>query len=813
MGRRVWRGLVAIAMLATPAAVQADELTATRGQLLSEVSHSVDISIANGVATYKVRRQFANLGKVADEAGLAIDLPAGAAATGLRIRAHDRWYDGELMERGAAAALYQEMTGFGAHAPKDPALLQWQWADKLYLQVFPVMPGAVSTVEYTLTVPTRYAAGKYWLSYPRVDAAASASASTAAGSRPLATPTVTMHPAWGDATTLVSVDGQRVAPDTTIVLVPPARQPWEDVVPAESGASSVASSLEVPASKATSAPVSTVSLMLDIAHTYQGDLEVVLVTPQHQVIPLMERAGGGTNALRSTRTLALPSGTTAAGTWRLIASDHAGLDTGSIDQWSLAFGTGKAAVAFAAADVPVFIPDAPEHDGEAGVATISVEPPVFTTWQGRYGRVIASTEHAFGRLEVDVAPRLSTVPAHAQIVFVIDTSFSAGDAHVDAQLAILSAYLAHVPDAVVEVVTYRRHATRVFGAFVPAADVRARLAAAHAVGAFALGNGSALDEGAALATQLLANRSGPRRLVMLTDELVRSSLSTPLALAALAKLSPDTVVHVVVPQLVEDSHPTLDREDANVLSPLATKHRGILARISGLPAQAPKDLVPVVLELVRPTRIDNLAVTGATVDIHVLHEGDGIRLFEHGAMVAPRVVLRGELWSVPVTRTLETTPAFARSTAAFVFGADEHQDLSPEEMMRVALQGRAVSPVTSYVAAEPGTRPSTIGFLTGHGSGSGSGYCSGGGMLRKPHRQAPDLASLISASACVAQYHPAAGWLVHLDVETTRAEIVDVATADPSPFAHCLAETIWTLELDARFDLPREQFAIALKAP
>src|SRR5262249_6512678 len=151
----------------------ADVLHATRGQPLAEVTHTVDIRIEDGVATYRVRRVFANPGLVADEAGLAIDLPAGAAATGLRIRAHDTWFDGELMERDRAAALYPELTGLGAYKPKDPALLQWQWADKLYLQVFPVMPGGVSTVEYTLTVPTRYDAGRYWVSYPRVAAARS----------------------------------------------------------------------------------------------------------------------------------------------------------------------------------------------------------------------------------------------------------------------------------------------------------------------------------------------------------------------------------------------------------------------------------------------------------------------------------------------------------------------------------------------------------------------------------------------------------------------------------------------------------------
>ena len=79
-----------------------------------EVAHAVEIRIADGVATYTVRRTFSNPGTVADQVELDIDLPYGAAATGLRIRAADRWYDGELMERDTAAARYQEMTGFGA---------------------------------------------------------------------------------------------------------------------------------------------------------------------------------------------------------------------------------------------------------------------------------------------------------------------------------------------------------------------------------------------------------------------------------------------------------------------------------------------------------------------------------------------------------------------------------------------------------------------------------------------------------------------------------------------------------------------------
>jgi subtilisin-like proprotein convertase family protein/Mg-chelatase subunit ChlD len=772
-----------------------DELRSSLEQPLVEVSHSVDIRVADGVATYKVRRQFANKGTVADEAGLAIDLPSGAAATGLRIRARDRWYDGELMEREKAAALYKELTGRGAYQPKDPALLQWLWADKLYLQVFPVLPGSVSTVEYTLTVPTRYANGRYWLSYPRSGA-------------PLATPTLVVHPAWGDARTEVTIDGARVAPDTPFVLVPPVKQPWEDAVQVDASASYVASTLVVPTSSHTDKAIASVKLDVTITHTYQGDLLVELVTPQGKRVSVHEQTGGTKNDIKGVRTLALPPGTIPAGTWHLVVSDHAALDTGTIDRFALAFGDTN----LAATDTPVFIPDAPESASDAGVAPIAVAPPVIDHWAARFGRVVASAQHGFARLEVDTAPQLSKVPVRAQVVFVVDASYSAGEQRVAAQLATLRAYLAHVPDAEVEVIAYRRTAQRVFGTFVRAADVDARLEAATRIGAFGLGNGSALDEGAKLAAAALAKRSGPKRVVLMSDELVRTRLTAPLALAPLAALAGDTVVHVVIPEVDGDDRVALDRDDAHALAKLATAHHGILAHLRGFPNATQKNLAPAVLELVRPTHVDNLAVTGGfALDGKTLHEGEGIRLWWKGKTPVTRVALSGQLWSDPLKKDLDPGADFSRATAAFVFGADEHQDLSHEEMLTVAFAGRAVTPVTSYVAYEPGTRPSVIGLehTIGHGSGSGSGYGYGGGrgMMREP----PDLARLIDTTACVRKHAPAAGWHVTLDVETTRDEIVDVATGDKTPFAACLVEATWAVRLPAaQFFEEREQFTVEL---
>lgn len=805
---RSW--LLAIALLAPLAPhTSADTLHATRRMPMFEASHTVDIAIKDGVATYTVRRMFSNPGTMADQVELRIDLPYGAAATGLRIRANDRWYDGVLLEATKAEALYREMTGFGSALAKDPALLAWMWADKLSLQVFPVMPGTVSTVEYTLTVPTRYEHGRYFVSYPRTEVPAE----LGDGDLALATPVITVRPAWGDARTPIVVDGKRVARDTPVVLTPPAREPWADAVSATNDASYVASKIEIASSDPANRVFATAKVELQLVHTYKSDLAVALVTPGGDSIPLHEQTGGSDNDLRGSYTAQLPPNTTAAGTWRLVVSDHAALDTGSLDAWSIAFGEGKTALRESATDTPIFVPDAPEDASDAGVASISVAPPPITTWQARLGRAVASDAHAFSRVEVDVAPQLAPLPRKAQVVFAVDASHSVGPEGVAHQLDVIRAYVAHVPDAEVEIVAYRRHATRVFGRFVAVSDLGDALAVAKARGAFAPGNGSALDEGARAAVAALADRKGPRRIVLMTDEKTRTALTPVIAQAALARLPGDAVVHVVVPGEPTD-RPTLERRDDAPLAPLATRHHGIFVDLT--PASTFKALVPVALELVRPTRIEKVTVPGHTLDSTTLREGDGLRLVRAttGAGAPTTLALSGTVWSDPITKTIAATPTFSMQTAAFVFGGDEHHQLSNQEQYTLAMFGKAVSPVTSYVAWEPGTRPSTDGFLeTGLGMlGAGSGGTYGLGIGGGPGRIVPDFRRLIDVASCVAAVQPAGPWSVTLDIETTLHEIVDVSAASPKdPMTTCLTENVWSLSLEpSAFPLPRESFHVEL---
>lgn len=805
------------ASAAAAASAHADELSTALDQPLVEISHTVDVAVKDGVATYKVRRAFANGGTVADEARLRIDLPYGAAATGLRIRARDRWYEGELMEAEAAAKLYQELTGRGRWEPKDPALLSWIWADQLRLQIFPVFPGGTSTVEYTLTVPTRYQNGRVFLSYPR-----------GRGTHGLAVPVMTIRPAWGDATTIVKVDGARMAPDTPIVLAPPVVPRWLAAIGPDAGASYASSVIEVEDTLETRRVFTTARVTIDLEHTFKGDVRVALVTPRGDQLDVFDGTGGGDNDVRGTFDVALPTdgkggGLKGAGTWRLVVSDHAALDAGTLASWTLQLGDG-AIVKQSAADTPIFVPDAPEHAADGGTAAIELAPPVIDAVAARFGRVVASKAHAFSRLEVDAAPVLRPLPVKPQVVFAIDASHSVGEAGIASQLAIARAYLAHVPDAEVELVAYRRHAARVFGTFVPAASFEAKLDAARGAGALDPGNGSALDEGARAAAAALVKRKGPLRIVITTDNRLRTRWQNALGLAALAGAPPGTVVHVVENDRNSGADTALTRDDAHDLAPLALAHHGIGATLVG-ESRAGKKLPAIVLGLVRPVRIDHFAVTGLALDADqraasvpaVLREGAGFRIVVDAPAAPEKVELTGMIWGDRFRRVVTADAAFSVAAAGWVFSEDDHQDLTPAEMMTVATMGRAVSPVTSYLAIEPGVRPSTIGLET---RGTGSGYGVGGARHTLSGRGGggrvpPDPMAMLADAAkqCVDRHQPAAGWAVTLDMETTSAEVVDVVpvAGEALPVASCLVEAVWALRLTSNFVEPRHTYRLAFR--
>ncbi len=90
----------------------------------------------------------------------------------------------------------------------------------------------------------------------------------------------------------------------------------------------------------------------------------------------------------------------------------------------------------------------------------------------------------------------------------------------------------------------------------------------------------------------------------------------------------------------------------------------------------------------------------------------------------PALLVQGELWSSPVQARLPSDASRRKLWAALAFGTELLRELTEPEMMTLATLGGAVSPITSYLAIEPGVRPSTEGIDWGAGAaGSAASVC------------------------------------------------------------------------------------------
>ena len=152
-----------------------------------------------------------------------------------------------------------------------------------------------------------------------------------------------------------------------------------------------------------------------------------------------------------------------------------------------------------------------------------------------------------------------------------------------------------------------------------------------------------------------------------------------------------------------------------------------------------------------------------------------------------------------------------RLWAALVFGSSLKNDLSEKDMMTLALAGKAVSPVTSYLAVEPGVRPSTEGLepgalgTIGHGeggggSGQGIGLGSLGTLGHFDHQAYLQHELAASWSECGGGARK-----LELRLDTTGLEVVDVPSSvvtgagGSTGVEQCMTEAAWSLELPASF--------------
>ena len=456
------------------------------------------------------------------------------------------------------------------------------------------------------------------------------------------------------------------------------------------------------------------------------------------------------------------------------------------------------------------------RDGYVDIALTPYRPPLL---EGSLASKVMGPQRALSRFIVAAAPKLSAVPPRARVVVLLDSSLSLTPSQRSAQAAAARATLTHFADAQVQVIPFDRTPHPRYASFVAADRARLDLASLHLTGA----NGSNVDAALSEASRQLANVPPglDKRVIVLTDARTRSAL-TPERLAG--SLGRGMLVHVGV---ISEGEPSLQRDDDHAWASVTRATGGLVWNASAITAPvARKRMTAVYEELARPLRIDHLKISTTALPSSELElpesldEGQGITDLRVVASDATRLRVEGELWASKVSEDFARGDDDTRLWSALVFGSPLLDELTEEEMMPLAMYGGAVSPVTSYLAIEPGVRPSTEGLdwneAIGNAFGAGglglSGFGSGGGgsgSTFDPHAYFRDA---LAKAWIACGGTPGEG---SVTIETTSAEIVDVAASErgapsASASAHCLAEATWALALPSDFSWEFRSWTVAI---
>jgi hypothetical protein len=463
-------------------------------------------------------------------------------------------------------------------------------------------------------------------------------------------------------------------------------------------------------------------------------------------------------------------------------------------------------------------------DGDAGSYVVFDAPVAgparVTLGHVDAGRSIGGAAHVV-RLEVRVPNVIEPAPIAPRVVFVVDASHSVGQDGIDTQLALVRGYLAHTPDASVELVIYRRTAHRLFGRFVRPGALGAELAAL-APHRLAPGNGSHLDAGLGLAA-----RTAATRVVVFTDERLRRGFDVGRAVSTLGPLPKDAVLHVVAFGRGGGAF-SWERDDDRALVPIARARGGVVAAMTGDAGGADD----AMLGLVRPLSIDRVQahLPGVSDDQLEFPEafggGEGYRntfvsaVAPTGARVTGMVW--GRVWEVP----LVSSSAIDRVLPALVFGHPAQRELDDGAAAALALRASVVSPFTSLLARDPAAPPTSYEPDSLWGLSSSGCGCSGAHSIGVGHRGTlghgvgehvvpPDRVGLLrgvlrdEVQQCVGAGASVRG--VSIDVETTIDEIVDVGVHGVGPtVTSCIAEAAWRLRLPSDvFGVPADVYRVS----
>jgi hypothetical protein len=433
---------------------------------------------------------------------------------------------------------------------------------------------------------------------------------------------------------------------------------------------------------------------------------------------------------------------------------------------------------------------------------LKLEPRVVSPIDGALASFEFAAKRNLVHARIAAAPKLSQTPMGASVVVLVDTSRSVENV-LDSELAAARAYLSQFPGANVELMTFDRKVHSPFGGALPVKEALSRLYALVPQAA----NGSQVDDALARADAALARApaGAARRILLITDLRTRESLGAERF--GVRSLSSGAILHIAT---LTDGAASLTRDDESPWATLPRKTGGLFWHATAM-AQLDGPGRAVFEELVRPKRVDKLVVKGLPAEFtteDTLDEGAGIEYLGLADAGSPSVSLEGELWSRPVKWRSAASADEAKRWAALVFGTTRISDLDEKEQMTLAMHGRAVSPVTSYLAIEPGVRPSTEGLehdTIGHGDGigTGQGFGNGHGRLGGHHTTRVDRETFLKKELASALSYCKATGGATADVQTTLIEIVDLSVTLATPDARaqsCVVEQLWNVMLPSSFD-------------
>jgi hypothetical protein len=457
--------------------------------------------------------------------------------------------------------------------------------------------------------------------------------------------------------------------------------------------------------------------------------------------------------------------------------------------------------------------------------TVELQPPnVFGTVDARLAAVAFGAARNLVSVRFDVPKQLAEVPRGAHVVVALDASRSMDAEDVSAEMRAAHAYLSHFEErgARVALVAYDRKARDLTRGFVSVTEARALLDGP----ALTRANGSAVDEAMARASALLATApSGvAKRVVVLGD------LNTRHALAP-ARIAPPLSAVVHVSTVYASSGATVSRDDKSPWAVLPRATGGLLFSTSA-PSQRPAsaeeraELDATFLEWARPVRLERVSwhLPGTSPALGtrnpVLAEGASIQHLALQAKLPPSATLEGELWSKPYRRTVHASASEGKLWSALVFGTHLMHEMTEPEMNLLARAGGAVSPVTSYLAIEPGVRPSTEGLEEGQAFGGGAGRLGGSHRIKRPFVRMgsvkpPDYERVFASLLRDAVKTCGAEGRATITAETTHIELVDVSVvvsgeSRDGARASCVREAAWALDLPPVFGPRHLDLKIAL---